>query len=97
MKAVQRPRKGNVVHWRLRPVTDLMEPSRPGWLMQRGLPQGIGGIQEEFDLPTAYPWFLESRRAIQHQSRLKEMEGGSTSAPPRMVFLSSLFVLLLRD
>ena len=41
-----------------------MERGRPGWLMQRGLPLGIGGYQEEFDLPLTYPWFIESRRAL---------------------------------
>ena len=82
MKAVQRPGEGYIVHWCLRPITSLMEPARPGWLTAKGLGLGIDGMREEFDLPTAHPWFLESRRALQQMNRFNASEGGSIIAPP---------------
>ena len=82
MKAIVRPSRSGAVHWQLRPVVDCIEPGRPGWLMQRGLPLGVGGHQEEFELPLTYPWFIESRRALQHQLKMNEADGGSTSASP---------------
>ena len=45
--------------WHLRPVVQCMEPKRPGWLMARGMPRGIGGHEGEFELSEEYPWFIE--------------------------------------
>ena len=75
MKAIRRP--GGYVHWQLRPVIDCMERKRPGWLLQRGVARGIGGHEEEFGLSTAYPWLIDSRRALQIQQRKTEADGGS--------------------
>ena len=72
MKAIVR--QETIVHWQLRPVVDCIEPGHSGWLMQRGLPKGVGGHQEEFDLPSDYPWFLDSRRALQYKQKKKEAE-----------------------
>ena len=77
MKAISR---GNIVHWLLRPVVECMDASRPGWLMARGVRRGIGGHSDEFGLSEAYPWFIESRRALQIQQRKHEADGGSTLA-----------------
>ena len=63
MKAISRG--NNRVHWCLRPVLECMEPSRMGWLMAKGISRGIDGHETEFDLSTEYPWFIESRRALQ--------------------------------
>ena len=80
MKAIIRG--GAIVHWQLRPVLECMEPNRPGWLMRKGMPRGIGGHEEEFGLSEAYPWFIESRRALQIQQGKNEAGGGSTLASP---------------
>ena len=79
MKAIIR---GDAVHWQLRPVLDCLEPGRTGWLTQRGLPKGIGWHKLEFELSDEYPWFIESRRALQMQQRRQEADGGSTLASP---------------
>ena len=78
MKAITR--RGNIVHWQLRPVVQCMEPRRPGWLMQRGVPLGIAGHEDEFGLSDKYPWFIESRRALQIQQKKNEADGVSTLA-----------------
>ena len=59
MKAIVRPSRSGAVHRQLRPVVDCMEPGRPRCLMQRGLPLGDGGHQEEFEVPPTCPWFIE--------------------------------------
>ena len=57
MKAI--PRRVKIGCWHLRPVVQCIEPKRPGWLMARGMPRGIGGHGEEFELSEEYPWFIE--------------------------------------
>ena len=78
MKAIIR--RDTIVHWHLRPVVECMEAKRPGWLMARGMSRGIGGHEDEFGLSEEYPWFIESRRALQIQQRKHEADGGSTLA-----------------
>ena len=73
-------RENGVGHWHLRPAVDLMEPTRAGWLLQRGVPGGTGGHQEQFGLSEDYPWFIDSRRALQTQRRKNEADGGSPLA-----------------
>ena len=55
-----------IVHWLLRPVVECVEAKRPGWLMARAMPRGIGGHEEELGLAEAYPWFFVSRRAVSY-------------------------------
>ena len=78
MKAIIR--LNGIVHWQLRPVVDCMVTNRPGWLMQKGVLRGVGGHRDEFGLSARYPWFIESRRALQIQQRKHEADGGSTLA-----------------
>ena len=78
MKAVCRGK--NIVHWSLKPVIEVMEPSRGGWLLARGIARGIDGHGEEFELPTSYPWFIESRKALQDRPRSDEADGVNTEA-----------------
>ena len=57
MKAITRRVK--IGCWHLRPVVQCMEPKRPGWLLARAMPRGIGGHGEEVELSEEYPWFIE--------------------------------------
>ena len=75
MKAIVR--NGSIVHWSLSSVASLMDKKRPGWLGQRGIRRDI---QEEFGLSEDYPWFIESRRAVQTQRRKHIADGGSPLA-----------------
>ena len=74
MKAIRRTCEGgqDIVHWQLRPVIEVMEPYERGWLMKGGLRRIIDVISDEFELVREYPWFIESKRDLNHQRRKHE-------------------------
>ena len=82
-------RENGVGHWHLRPAVDLMEPTRAGWLLQRGVPGGTCGHQEQFGLSEDYPWFIGSRRAVGVPQ--KHLAGGGSRLASSEAFSEQFF------
>ena len=67
MMAICRP--NGIVHWLLRPVTNLMEQENINSFKTGKKVYLSRGFQEEFGLSEDYPWFIGSRRAVELQRK----------------------------